>query len=67
MSNALSTLAQNVAILANGIELGSQIVMDIAGGEDVGNSYNGQPVDPATIQSWIADELATQVRPVLGG
>lgn len=67
MSNALATLAQNTAVIANGLELGCQIIDEIAGGEDVGNNFNGKPVDRLTLQSWLADEINASCKPLLGG
>lgn len=46
----------NLAVVANAVELGAQVVMDIAG-NDIANTVEGKPVQPAYLQEAIAARL----------
>ncbi len=55
----------NLAVLANVVELASQIVMNVAG-NDIANTLGGQPVTPAYLHEAVAARVQANLTPFTG-
>ena len=56
----------NLAVLANAVELGSRVILDIAGNE-ISSAIGGQEITLAQINNALAARLKAALAPVTGG
>ena len=62
----MSTLTtQNTVVLANAIELGAAVVMQLAG-NDIANSINGKTITPDELRDALASKIQGRFNAYLG-
>lgn len=59
-------LNDNLALLSNAVELGSRVIIDIAGNE-VSNAIAGEEITLSQTQTALAARLKAALAPVTGG
>lgn len=64
--NTKATLKTNLAILANAVELGAQVVAEVAGNA-VANTIDGKTVTPSSLHNAIASRIRSALAPKTGG
>lgn len=57
---------QNLAVLANAVELGAQAVLNVAGNA-IANTVDGKPVSASYLQEAIAARMQAALAPSTGG
>lgn len=68
MSNQSSKapLVTNLAVLANAVEVGAQVVAEVAGNA-VANTIDGKMVTPSTLHNAIASRIHSALASKIGG
>jgi len=65
-SSSNATMKANLAILANAVELGAQVVAEVAGNA-VANSIDGKMVTPSSLHNAVASRIRSALSPKTQG